>query len=733
MSDNNPIPLLYSGQAGTYYGTDTEALPKDLHPTVREAGQWLQERGLNYLGRLTCSQFANVQVYAYAQQDGQVAVSLMADESGLAGIDCVSKFADESFLTTTNVQVLANAYDEQKLFRASFPGTGVRELHEEHLAAIGEFERKWGEIKAIFTDLCAVAQMVDEYTLRQQSNSGHGFLQLAGGFAQASVEGMMGDDSDEMEDDEEEEYDEDAIEYDEASVSPLIQAILAEDVAQVESLLAEGTEVNPSDWDENVPLVAAVYRENLEIIQKLIAAEANPDQPDLDVEVNACPVGMAIKQNRADLVRLLLDAGADPNGGDMEETGLAIAVRKDNLPILRMLLEAGADPNADMEDYERVIMEAAWYGRLEMVKLLVEYGAEVSTWSQGETAIMSAARNAHQAVYDYLYPLVDEEIRRYADKHGKEEIERAIRTKARAANKIGEKLGDAAVLGKLNKVKQLLEEGADPNILTEDGKSPLMFAAMYGHKNIIEALLDAGADPNLRGDEQYEEGTTALMEIAASFFANNRAEVIKLLVDRGADVNLQDDERGTALMAALQNPDAVKALIEAGADLNLRDKDGNTAMMLANNNVTVQQLLRRAGASEEGMNDIALVEASREGNLAKVEELLQAGANVNYGDGSALVAAAGKGYLAVVDRAIQAGADVNLGWRTGSTPIASAAYQGYGEVVERLLSAGADPLQRTFDGDGDNALEYAEQGQAEGHHDGQDHAAIIKWLRGLQS
>lgn len=93
---------------------------------------------------------------------------------------------------------------------------------------IQDFEQRCGAIQAIFSDLLAIAQVVDEYTIRQQSNVGHGWFQFVGAFAQASMTQMMGNDSAEIEendDNEEEEYNSYRVEYDEDSVSPLIQAI----------------------------------------------------------------------------------------------------------------------------------------------------------------------------------------------------------------------------------------------------------------------------------------------------------------------------------------------------------------------------------------------------------------------------------------------------------------------------------------------------------------------------
>jgi hypothetical protein len=182
MSSSQPIPLIYSGQAGSYFGTEYERLPADVHPSIYEVGQKLSDRGLNYLGKLTCSQFSHIEVYAYATPDEPIAVSVIGGELGLQGIDCVCKFADESFLTTTTVRVTHNAYEEQKLFRVSLPDSSIEEVLIQHLAYIEDFEKCYGQVQAIFPNLVAIAKMVDEYTIRQQSNQGHGFLELANGF-----------------------------------------------------------------------------------------------------------------------------------------------------------------------------------------------------------------------------------------------------------------------------------------------------------------------------------------------------------------------------------------------------------------------------------------------------------------------------------------------------------------------------------------------------------------------
>jgi hypothetical protein len=183
MSATKSMTLLYNGRTGDYFGSESTALPRDVAPSIDRAGKLLTDRGLNYLGMLTCSQFAQIEVYVYVTPDRQVAVSLMATRSDLGGIDCVSKFADDSFLTNTTVRVVPGAYDAQQLFRFSYPQLNAVELLAQHLKTIPQFESRCGKVQPINTDLCSIARTIDEYNIRQKTNNGNGFITYAGAFA----------------------------------------------------------------------------------------------------------------------------------------------------------------------------------------------------------------------------------------------------------------------------------------------------------------------------------------------------------------------------------------------------------------------------------------------------------------------------------------------------------------------------------------------------------------------
>lgn len=108
------------------------------------------------------------------------------------------------------------------------------------------------------------------------------------------------------------------------------------------------------------------------------------------------------------------------------------------------------------------------------------------------------------------------------------------------------------------------------------GHTALMRAALDGNTERVRELINQGADINQRDDN----ARTALMFAVI----NGHYETMKVLLDHGADVNAKSNTGGTALMGAALNGDLrmVQALLDKGADLHARLLETNeSALTLA--------------------------------------------------------------------------------------------------------------------------------------------------------
>ncbi len=88
-----------------------------------------------------------------------------------------------------------------------------------------------------------------------------------------------------------------------------------------------------------------------------------------------------------------------------------------------------------------------------------------------------------------------------------------------------------------------------------------------------------------------------------------------------------------------------------------------------------------------------LHEAAKEGDLAKVNRLIEGGADVNVRTGNGatpLHFAADRGHIDVVELLISKGADINAETKRGFTPLHWAAISGHEDVAELLISKGVD-------------------------------------------
>lgn len=153
----------------------------------------------------------------------------------------------------------------------------------------------------------------------------------------------------------------------------------------------------------------------------------------------------------------------------------------------------------------------------------------------------------------------------------------------------------AAGEGNTARVKELLGQGANPNVRGADGRSPLMEAAYGGHLEIFRLLLDKGA----RVDFKKDDGATALsfaqgrndqvmvemlLQIDRLIEAAGRGDetAVRTQLEKGASVNAGGADGRTALMEAAYggHKEIVKLLLEKGADVKAKKDDGADALSL---------------------------------------------------------------------------------------------------------------------------------------------------------
>jgi len=157
----------------------------------------------------------------------------------------------------------------------------------------------------------------------------------------------------------------------------------------------------------------------------------------------------------------------------------------------------------------------------------------------------------------------------------------------------------AAEEGDVERVKLLLQLGADPNSQTSDGKTVLFCA--YNSQKIINLLVEACADPNIRNI--YKETTLyrackldqlgsarMLLEYGANPCGNGphyrpilsrpSPELVKLLVSRSEDIHAEDVSGLSLIHQAAQGPypGTLKKLLDLGADVNRRNLWGATPL-----------------------------------------------------------------------------------------------------------------------------------------------------------
>jgi ankyrin repeat protein len=231
------------------------------------------------------------------------------------------------------------------------------------------------------------------------------------------------------------------------------------------AMIQAGADVNEAQLDGTRPIHWAVYRVDYDLVDALIARKARVDVAN---EFGHTPLAEAVKQGDARMVKTLLSAGSGTEGANEDgQTALMVAIKNGDLPIFQMLIDAGAKVNVveKVQDQTPLMWAAAaTRNAAEMVKGLIAKGAAVNArarFNDWPSQITSEPRGQYHA-YGGLTPLL------YAARGGCYAC-----------------------------VEALVAAGADVNLPTPEGVSPIMAALDNGHNGVAKLLMDRGGNPHV--------------------------------------------------------------------------------------------------------------------------------------------------------------------------------------------------------------------------------------------
>ncbi|WP_128895842.1 ankyrin repeat domain-containing protein [Longirhabdus pacifica] len=333
-----------------------------------------------------------------------------------------------------------------------------------------------------------------------------------------------------------------------------VYALVQADSGAVQEIIDTGFDPNISHRNGDTLLNIAVHL-GKEAVELLL----NVDEIDVNVQDSKGITALmyAVYLQDEQITNMLLDAGANPNLKADErlsyyelnisygieesfdsETALMLAVARENTSLVKVLLDAGADPNiATTYRGETALMYAVELHNVEITKLLLDAKADVNQQMEnGVTPLIITAKVAGDPTIAEMLieagAMID---------HRDEKEKTALMWNL-----------DSLIIGS-NIAYTLIEAGADVNTTYKDnfleGFTPLTVAVVINNMHsvtgtqLIEAMLNNGADVNAPDGSI----SSALLYASYDFGYGIDFEVIQMLLDHGADPQLKDENGDTIL------------------------------------------------------------------------------------------------------------------------------------------------------------------------------------------
>jgi ankyrin repeat protein len=360
----------------------------------------------------------------------------------------------------------------------------------------------------------------------------------------------------------------DVNEQNEQGESALIIAARAKNVKSMQILLERGAGINHADKNGITALLSSQRLGCWSAVKLLLDRGADVNIAD---SFGATPLLEASREHNADLVKVLLDKGAqvDPPSQYSSPLHSALTFWLDSTcetkggKTVRLLLEAGADPNVNLIGNTYMLnrpntpfIMAAHNTPRTVVELMLDHGAETNHQALREwSPLFSAVQKNSADVVKLL-------LNRGCNPHGRDDLRRTPIFWAVSRE-------DREV------VEHLISHGGDINARDQYLTTPLMVAARDGILSMVQFILSQGsnmADEDIIGD-------TALFYAAKG----GCDEVVSLLLENGANLHHKNALMETPLFLAarLGSSTVTDLLLTHGAEANLHNIFHETPLLYA--------------------------------------------------------------------------------------------------------------------------------------------------------
>jgi ankyrin repeat protein len=391
-------------------------------------------------------------------------------------------------------------------------------------------------------------------------------------------------------------------------VRPLHLAIANGDVAMTRLLLEAKADPNSTDATGESCLMMASRVGQLDAVKALLEKGAAVDGRDSGYQQT--PLMVASRGGFAPIVKLLIERGAQVNAQTRTGKVPAFRLPASNSGSKGAGIVRGGWPERGERDptpgAKTPLLYAAREGHIEVVKLLLSAGAEIEkSDADGVTPLLMAILNERLALATFLIETGANV--KAVDWYGQTPLFAAVDIRNLDVPGPTRDNGvdrDAA----FRLVQLILTRGADPNARTKEyppqrrwitrlgslswvdftGQTPFLRAALAGDVKTMRLLLEHGADPNI----PTAGGTTPLMAAAGVNWTVSQTfdegpaallEAVMLAQSLGNDVNAQNSMGVRAIHGAANrgSDDIIRFLVEKGAALDVADKQGRTPLIWA--------------------------------------------------------------------------------------------------------------------------------------------------------